>query len=424
MGARKSARHLQKYRCMRPNDTQPHMNEAVNRLAAEKSPYLLQHAHQPVAWYPWGPEAFSEAERTDKPIFLSVGYAACHWCHVMSHESFEDIETAAMLNEAFVCIKVDREERPDVDHVYMEVCQRMTGSGGWPLTVLLTPDKKPFFAATYLPKQQQFGRRGLREIVPEVQNLWRRDRAKVLRAAESVSAAIQSQENQKFESPTDSATDLPGPDAMHLAHAQLEQMFDSVHAGFGNGTKFPSPHQLSFLLRYHARFQNSTALEMVSSTLHAMRNGGLYDHVGFGFHRYAVDPAWHVPHFEKMLYDQAMLLIAYTEAYRATGTASFRDTAAEIAAYVLRDLRDDGGAFHASEDADSEGEEGRFYTWSEIEVRRLLNDDADTTCRAFDIRPGGNYTDPHTDTGGRNVFDLTGPSDEGFAAVWPAARPC
>ncbi|MFH1845628.1 MAG: thioredoxin domain-containing protein [bacterium] len=372
---------------------EPKLNETVNhqssrptnRLAREQSPYLLQHAYNPVDWYPWGEEAFARAEREDKPIFLSIGYSTCHWCHVMERESFEDHQVATLLNEAFVCIKVDREERPDIDNVYMSACQMMTGSGGWPLTVVLTPARAPFFAATYIPKRERFGRKGMLELIPELQRLWRDDRQRLLSAADQVTSAL------ARSTATASDEELTA-DLLDQGYERLAQAFDNTHGGFGNQTKFPTPHQLVFLLRYWFRTGQPHALEMATRTLRAMRLGGIYDHVGFGFHRYSTEPTWLVPHFEKMLYDQAMLLWAYAEAYQATGEELFARTAREIVEYVSRDLTSPEGGFYSAEDADSEGIEGKFYLWSEEDIRSLLHvDSADLVINRFGVTAKGNF---------------------------------
>ena len=325
-------------------------DEYQNRLAFEKSPYLLQHADNPVDWYPWGEEAFLAAKTENKPIFLSIGYSTCHWCHVMEHESFEDPEVAALMNDTFISVKVDREERPDIDMVYMTVSQMLTGRGGWPLNIIMTPDKEPFFAATYIPKESRFGRTGMLDLIPSIGELWSTRQSEVLNSASEITAALQK-----------ATQDAPGQELgepiLHLAYDQLTERFDVLHGGFGNAPKFPSPHNLLFLLHYWKRTQNEQALEMVEKTLQAMRQGGMYDHLGFGFHRYSTDSQWLVPHFEKMLYDQALLAVAYIEAYQATGNGAYAQTAREVFDYVLRDMQDREGGFYSAEDADSEGEE-------------------------------------------------------------------
>jgi uncharacterized protein len=368
------------------------MNEPKkNRLAAEKSPYLKQHAENPVDWYPWGEEAFAKAAAEDKPIFLSIGYSTCHWCHVMAHESFEDPEIAALMNDAFVNIKVDREERPDIDDIYMAVCQLLTGSGGWPLTIIMTPDKRPFFAGTYIPPTSRQGRLGMVELVPRVGKLWRTERAK----AESTAATIVTHLQQM------AAAGAPGGplDRQHFkaTYTRLEQLFDRKHGGFAHQPKFPLPHKLTFLLRYWRRTGQAQALEMVTGTLRAMRAGGLCDQVGFGFHRYSTDREWLVPHFEKMLYDQAQLAIAYLEAHQATDEDEFARTAREIFAYVRRDLTSPEGAFFSAEDADSEGEEGKFYVFTTAELEQVLGQgDAVFAAEVFGARPGGNHLEEAT----------------------------
>ncbi|RMH67297.1 MAG: thioredoxin domain-containing protein, partial [Bacteroidetes bacterium] len=362
-----------------------------NRLAGSDSPYLLQHRDNPVDWFPWGDEAFEKARREDKPVFLSIGYATCHWCHVMAHESFEDPEVAALLNEGFVSIKVDREERPDIDQIYMTVCQLATGQGGWPLTVVMTPDKRPFFVATYLPKRSRLQRIGMMELLPRLRAAWETNRAEVLAAADDLTGALRQM------SAADAGGEQPGRAWLDAAFGQLAQRYDSEHGGFGQAPKFPSPHHLLFLLRYASRTGRDDALRMVTHTLDRMRMGGIYDHVGFGFHRYATDRTWTLPHFEKMLYDQAMLSMAYTEAYQATGRLRFRRTAEEILTYVLRDLTDPEGGFYSAEDADSEGREGAFYLWTVDELRAVLGeDDARRAIEWFNVEPRGNFEEEAT----------------------------
>jgi hypothetical protein len=378
-----------------------------NRLAGEKSPYLLQHAANPVAWYPWGDEAFARAAGEDRPVFLSIGYSTCHWCHIMAHESFEDPEIAALMNGAFVSIKVDREERPEIDMLYMAVCQMMTGSGGWPLTIIMTPDKKPFFAGTYIPRETRFGRVGMKELIPRIKDVWATRREEVLSSAGQIIAAL-----QQMASPA--AGRDPGEDALHLAFEQLRDRFDEEFGGFGGAPKFPTAHNLPFLLRYWKRTDNAKALEMVEKTLQAMRRGGIYDHVGFGFHRYATDRRWLVPHFEKMLYDQALLAAAYVEAFQATGKEEYALAAREVFTYVLRDMTADAGGFYSAEDADSEGEEGKFYLWTAAEINQALApEEAEFITRVFNITENGNFSDEASGgRSGRNILHLAGPLPE------------
>jgi uncharacterized protein YyaL (SSP411 family) len=372
----------------------------TNRLIGEKSPYLLQHAHNPVDWYPWGDEAFDAAARDDKPIFLSIGYSTCHWCHVMERESFEDLEVAALLNDGFVPVKVDREERPDVDTVYMTVAQMMTGHGGWPLTVVMTPNKDPFFAGTYFPKESRHGRIGMLDLLPRLSELWRERRSEALNSAGQIATALWQSAHGESPGATDqasSATDELGRPALDDAFQQLSRVFDPLQGGFGRAPKFPTPHNLRFLLRYWRRTGETKALEMVERTLRAMRQGGIYDHVGFGFHRYSTDARWMLPHFEKMLYDQALLLMTYVEAFLATGQRGYAEVAAEVIEYVLRDLRDAGGAFHSAEDADSEGREGQFYVWTDEQLGEVLDDDdARFVRRIFNFDRRGNFAEEAT----------------------------
>ncbi len=357
-----------------------------NHLANEKSPYLLQHADNPVDWRPWGEDAFRAAREQDKPIFLSVGYATCHWCHVMAHESFEDREIAELLNEYFISIKVDREERPDVDQVYMTACQALTGHGGWPLSVFMTPDKKPFFAGTYFPRTGRMGMPGFRDILIQFGAMWAQDRSRMVKAGEEVASAL-----QPVRKSTEGAG-LPGVEALRSAYGQLKASFSDVWGGFGGGPKFPTPHHLTFLLRWHLRSGERHALEMVEKTLDGMRSGGMFDHLGFGFHRYSVDERWLVPHFEKMLYDQALLVMAYTEAFLTTGKEEYARVAREVLGYTLRDMTSPEGGFYSAEDADSEGHEGLFYVWRPEEVKDVLGEEAgDVFCHVYDISSGGNF---------------------------------
>ncbi len=375
-----------------------------NRLIREKSPYLLQHAYNPVDWYPWGEEAFETARQLDRPIFLSIGYSTCHWCHVMEKESFEDPEVAASMNDTFVAIKVDREERPDIDHLYMTVCQMMTGGGGWPLNVVLTPDKKPFFAGTYFPKYTRYGRIGMLDLSRRIKELWTRERQSIMGSAEKAVSALHQIPNETPGDPLDDAT-------LARAYRELEQRFDERFGGFGTAPKFPTPHNLMFLFRYWYRTRTQKALEMALETLKRMSLGGIHDHIGFGFHRYSTDEQWLVPHFEKMLYDQALLAISFIEAYQITRDAEYKATAEKILEYVLRDMTAAEGAFYSAEDADSEGEEGKFYTWSWDEIEQRLDpEEFRVVQRVFNITREGNYREEASgELVGRNILHLTEP---------------
>ena len=377
------------------------INEHQNRLVLEKSPYLLQHASNPVDWYPWGDEAFAKAQSENKPIFLSIGYSTCHWCHMMEHESFEDPEVSRLMNETFVAIKVDREERPDIDSVYMQVCQIMTSRGGWPLTIIMTPDKEPFFAATYIPKETKFGQIGMLDLIPRIRELWLTRHAEILNSASQITSALQQ-----------AAMNMPGEELgepiLHLAYQQLIERFDEQNGGFGSAPKFVTPHNLFFLLRYWARTGNQKSLYMVEKTLQRIRNGGLYDHIGFGFHRYSTDSQWLVPHFEKMIYDQSMLAMAYTETYQATGKVEYAQTAREIFTYILRDMTAPEGGFYSAEDADSEGEEGKFYIWRREEINQILSaEEAVLAFKVCNIQDDGNFVEFSGRKTGNNILHLT-----------------
>ncbi len=392
------------------------MNQTVagtNRLANARSPYLLQHANNPVDWYPWGEEAFAAARDQNKPIFLSIGYATCHWCHVMAHESFEDEAVAKLLNDHYIAIKVDREERPDIDQIYMTVAQMMTGSGGWPLTIVMTPDKKPFFAGTYIPKEGRFGRMGMLELLPRLNQLWTQEPERITATTGAVlEALVKSQQSS-------AGDDLTSND-IALAVARSRERFDARNGGFGSRPKFPSPHQLIFLLRQYAATGDATLLEMVETTLQGMRRGGIYDHVGFGFHRYSTDEFWLLPHFEKMLYDQAMLMMAYTEAYQATKDPLYAQTAHEIAGYISRDMTSSEGGFYSAEDADSEGEEGKFYLWTTEEIASVLGSkDARWLTERFNLLARGNFKEESTGLpSGNNILHLTSPLSKADAQRW------
>ncbi len=356
-----------------------------NHLINEKSPYLQQHAYNPVDWYPWGEAAFQKAVKENKPIFLSIGYSTCHWCHVMEYESFEDDEVAKILNENFVSIKVDREERPDIDNIYMTVCQAMTGSGGWPLNLFLTPERKPFYAGTYFPKTERYGNPGFIAILKQISNLWKTNKESVLTSSEQVVKVLQTVSET-------STTETLTQETLKHAYEQLMGNYDHIYGGFGTSPKFPTPHNYTFLLRWWKRSNDPTALEIVEKTLDRMGRGGIYDQLGGGFHRYSTDEYWLVPHFEKMLYDQALLAIAYTEAYQATGKPVFADIVKDIFAYILRDMTSPEGGFYSAEDADSEGVEGKFYVWTPDEIIKILGEkDGKIFCDFYDVSKEGNF---------------------------------
>ena len=382
----------------------------TNHLINESSPYLLMHAHNPVDWYPWGREAFERAKQENKPIFLSVGYSTCHWCHVMERESFSNPEIARLMNEHFVNIKVDREERPDVDRIYMTFVQATTGSGGWPMSVFLTPDLKPFFGGTYWPPVDRYGRPGFRTVLARVAEAWKRDQARIEESAADVLEQIE----KAVSAPVLQET---GVNAATLRNAceQIKSSHDPVHGGFGGGPKFPRPVVFNFLLRYYARTGEQQALEMTLHALRAMARGGIHDHLGGGFHRYSVDAAWHVPHFEKMLYDQAQLAISYVEAYQITRDPFYAETAHDILNYVLRDMRGPEGGFFSAEDADSQIEkdspehsEGAFYLWTAEQIEEVLGRDASTIFNYYyGVEPGGNVDPQHDAQGelaGKNIL--------------------
>ena len=356
----------------------------ANRLKQEKSPYLMQHGENPVDWYPWCEEAFRKAAKEDKPVFLSIGYSTCHWCHVMAHESFEDSEVADLLNREFISIKVDREERPDIDAVYMSVCQAMTGSGGWPLTIFMTPEQKPFFAGTYFPKNGGYGRFCLMDLLERVADLWKNNREELLRAGNQITAAINQGQTGNGSQ--------PDRRLVERAYRQLAQRFDHKWGGFGAAPKFPTPHNLLLLMRYADTLQESNAMKMAEITLEDMARGGIFDHIGGGFSRYSTDEMWLVPHFEKMLYDNALLLIAYTKAYQHTKRECFADTAHRTARYLTWELISEEGGCYCGQDADSEGVEGKYYVFTPEEVKAVLGEgDGEEFCRLYDITDSGNF---------------------------------
>ena len=362
----------------------------MNRLSKEKSPYLLQHANNPVDWYPWGDAAFEKARVQNKPVFLSIGYATCHWCHVMEHESFEDEEVALLMNEAFINIKVDREERPDIDNTYMTICQMLTGQGGWPLTIIMTPDKEPFYAATYLPKSSIPNRIGMLDLISSITDAWENDQTRIMESVERI--------KKGFEKSLELGnSNMPLSESiLNEGYQSLIQRYDRVNGGFGGAPKFPSPHNLLFLFDYSTIHNDTFAAEMVENTLLNMRLGGIWDHVGGGFHRYSTDESWLLPHFEKMLYDQAMLLLAYARGWKLTGKPLFKQTGNEIVYYLDECLTSPNGAFYSAEDADSEGVEGKFYVWTKSEIESILRKDAPLFCEHYQIEEGGNFRDEAT----------------------------
>ncbi len=390
----------------------------MNRLSHERSPYLLQHAGNPVDWYPWGEEAFAKARAEDKPIFLSIGYSTCHWCHVMAHESFEADEIGTLLNERFVSIKVDREERPDVDRVYMTFVQATTGSGGWPMSVWLTPDLKPFYGGTYFPPSSRWGRPGFTDILQEIARVWASERGKVAESAEALTMRLRAHEESSLSS------SVPGPAALERTVQQFRDAFDPRNGGFGDAPKFPRPSELLFLLREHARTHDAKARDMVLRTLRAMALGGMRDHVGGGFHRYSVDAGWRVPHFEKMLYDQAQLVLAYLEGAQVSGDPFYAEVAEDTLLYVLREMTDEAGGFYSAEDADSvppehaadaapHKSEGAFYLWRAGELDDLLGEHAAIVKSRFGVEPDGNAPiDPQQEFTGRNLLFVARSVDE------------
>src|SRR5262245_34240285 len=354
-----------------------------NRLAGETSPYLLQHAHNPVDWFPWGPDALARAKLLDRPIFLSIGYAACHWCHVMERESFEDEATAADLNAHFVAIKVDREERPDLDQLYMGAVQAMTGGGGWPMSVFLTPAGRPFYGGTYFPDQPRHGMPSFRQVLEGVREAWATQRAQVEQAGmRLVDALVQS---QAIGLGAGGAASVPGREVLDAAVAGVVAAFDPVHAGWGRAPKFPQPMTIEFLLRRHVASGDPEPLEVALRSLSAMAAGGIHDQLGGGFHRYATDAAWLVPHFEQMLYDNAQLARVYAHAWALTGDRDLRGTVTGVLDYVLRELATPDGGFSASQDADTEGEEGGTFVWTAAEVRDVLGDEAALFAAAYGV---------------------------------------
>jgi uncharacterized protein YyaL (SSP411 family) len=399
----------------------------ANRLISEKSPYLQQHAHNPVDWYPWGEAAFEKARSEEKPIFLSVGYSTCHWCHVMERESFESAELAALLNRWFVPVKVDREERPDVDRIYMTFVQASTGGGGWPMSVFLTPKLKPFFGGTYFPPDNRYGRPGFGAILQRIAEAWRTDRARIEQSSGDVIAQL-----TQYSGANGTAGAVPDQTVLDSAFQQFRRMYDSAQGGFGSAPKFPRPVVFNFLLRYYASFRRQEALEMTLDTLRAMANGGMHDQLGGGFHRYSVDERWFVPHFEKMLYDQAQLAISYLEAFQITHDPFYAKIARRTLDYVLRDMTHADGGFYSAEDADSvidpanpkEKGEGAFYIWTAAELQQALGEEQYKQFAAiYGVEPNGNVPDdPHGEFIGKNILYLRESLDDATEAQLQPAK--
>jgi len=395
----------------------------TNRLAKEKSPYLLQHAHNPVDWYPWGEEAFRKAREENKPIFLSIGYSTCHWCHVMERESFENSEIAKVLNENFIAIKVDREERPDIDHAYMSVVTAITGSGGWPLSAFLTPEKEPFYGGTYFPPEPRWGSPGFKRLLLTIADTWKNRREEILQSGKSITAMLKEQSSRAA---TKGIT--LGVETLSAAFRQFSQNFDGQYGGFGTQPKFPSSHNFSFLLRYHKKTKEAKALLMVEQSLSSMAKGGMCDHLGGGFHRYSTDRKWHVPHFEKMLYDQAVLSRTYLEAYQLTKNEDNARVAREVFDYVLRDMTSPEGGFFSAEDADSippeesglkeaEKKEGAFFIWGKKDIESIVGPgDAEIFNFVYGVEDNGNAElDPHGEFVGKNILYLAHTKEEAAA---------
>jgi uncharacterized protein YyaL (SSP411 family) len=394
----------------------------ANCLADERSPYLLQHKDNPVDWYPWGDEAFERAKKESKPIFLSIGYATCHWCHVMEKESFEDEDIASYLNQHFISIKVDREERPDIDHTYMPVCQMLTGQGGWPLTIVMTPEKEAFYAATYIPKQARFGRLGLPQILRGIKGMWAHEPEKIRKVVEQIKKGYENYSHHE-------SGEYPDTRALENAYAYFEKNFDGLNGGFGQAPKFPSPHNLMFLFREWKEHGNDHALEMALTTLKKMRLSGLWDHLGYGFHRYSTDKEWLLPHFEKMLYDQALMLLAYAEGWQISKNDLFKQTSYQIIEYLLSRMKSDDGGFFSAEDADSEGEEGKYYTWTFHELeelrasKQISTDEFEFLCERFQLSLEGNMINEATrQSTGRTILHLHEPLQEQELEKWTALR--
>ncbi|MFQ5790900.1 MAG: thioredoxin domain-containing protein, partial [Acidobacteriota bacterium] len=373
-----------------------------NLLINETSPYLLQHSHNPVNWYPWGPEALERSRREDKPLLLSIGYSACHWCHVMEHESFENEEIAQLMNERFIPIKVDREERPDLDDIYMNAVQLMTGSGGWPLTVFLTPELKPFYGGTYFPPEDRWGRPGFKTLLLEVDRAYREQRAQVNASAEGLTEQLRNVARLPRSS------ELLSEHLIRGAVRELAVRFDRHQGGFTPAPKFPPSTSISLLLRHHRAHQDPDVLHMVELTLERMAAGGIYDHLGGGFHRYSTDDRWLVPHFEKMLYDNALLASSYLEAFQVTGKPGYARVAGETLDFAVREMQGTEGGYFSSQDADSEGVEGKFYLWSLGEVQNILGDKSETFCRFYGVAASGNWEGKNILHSPRALEDVAG----------------
>ncbi|MEM3675636.1 MAG: thioredoxin domain-containing protein [Thermoplasmataceae archaeon] len=394
------------------------MSGKPNHLIGQKSPYLLQHLYNPVDWYPWSEEAFQKAESENKPVFLSIGYSTCHWCHVMERESFEDPVVADEMNRTFVCIKVDREERPDIDAAYMMVSQMLTGSGGWPLNVILTPDRKPIFSLTYIPKESRRGMIGMIDLCRQVRELWNDGREEIDRRVQDIMERV-----SRLQRPD--PKDVVSQETVQAIFRQLSDNFDPDNGGFGMAPKFPTPHNLMFLLGFWQVNSSDEARMMVSKTLDCMRIGGIWDHVGFGFHRYSTDANWVVPHFEKMLYDNVLLMATYATAYGTMGTPLYGKVATEIFTFLERDMLSPEGAYYSAIDADSEGEEGKYYTWKYSEIVETLgSEDGEKFCDLFNVQPNGNYSEEATGRTTlknilymRSVEDLSDPETFKFASL-------
>ena len=379
------------------------LKKKPNRLIHEKSPYLLQHAFNPVNWYPWGKEAFVVAKKENKPVFLSIGYSTCHWCHVMNRESFDDKDVAELLNKSFVCIKVDKEERPDLNNLYLKVCQIMGRNCGWPLNIIMTPNKNPFFIRSYIPKENRFGIIGIMELIPQIEKIWGAQKAELEKFGESLKIKV-----QRFEK--DNTIVELGSEILNDTFDKLFLFYDKENGGFGEAPKFPAPHNLLFLLRYWKRTKNKDALMIVKKTLRAMRLGGIFDQIGFGFHRYSTDKYWLVPHFEKMLYDQALLVIAYVEAYQITKERKFEITAKETLEYVLTELTSEQGGFYTAQDAEIENTEGKFYLWKKNEIEKNLPPELiDIAIATFNIETYGNYPEARQKQSKKNILHIKKP---------------